>query len=68
MKAALIALVLATVAPAHVALAPVVVPVAWLLAAGELLAAAGGAWLTVRAIRRFRSAPWVRTARTGGAW
>jgi hypothetical protein len=67
MKTALIALVLATVAPAHVSIGPVSVPVTWLLAAAEVLAAAGCAWLTARAVRRFRSTPWPRPA-AGGAW
>ena len=63
MKALLALLVVAT-APAHVRFAilgiPVSIPAAWLILAAELLAAAGTAWLVVRAVRRFRSAPWLR--------
>jgi hypothetical protein len=56
-KTLVLALVLATVAPAHVTVGPVVVPVSWLLVLGEVLAGAGVTWLAVRSIRRFRSSP-----------
>jgi hypothetical protein len=61
---ALLAILIAALAPAHIRFAvagvPVSVPAAWLILAAELLAAAVTAWLVVRAIRRFRSAPWLR--------
>ena len=63
MKALLAALVVA-LAPAHIRFAvagfPVSVPAAWLILPAEVLAAAVTAWLAVRAVRRFRSAPWMR--------
>lgn len=65
MKTALAALVLATVAPRHVTLGPVVVPVWWLLVLGEALAVAGGAWLAVRCVRRYRARRWPRLAYGG---
>jgi hypothetical protein len=59
MKALIIAM-----APAHIRFAivgvPVSVPAAWLILAAEFVSAAVTAWLVVRAIRRFRSAPWLR--------
>ena len=61
---ALLAVLLVAIAPAHVRFAilgiPVSIPAAWLILAAEFLAAAGTAWLVVRAVRRFRSAPWLR--------
>ena len=66
MKAALIALVLTVLAPVHVtavlAGAPVSFPAGWLVLTAEVLASAGLAWLAVRTLRRFRSAPWPRPA------
>jgi len=46
------------------------VPALWLIAAAEVLAAAGGVWLAVRVIGPFRSWHCLRTARYGGggAW
>ena len=68
MKAALIALVVTAVAPAHIRFVilgqPVSLPAIWLLAVDELLAAAGSAWLAVRALRRFRSSPYRRFVRS----
>lgn len=67
---ALLALIIA-LAPAHVRFAvagvPVSVSAGWLILAAEVLAAAVIAWLAVRAIRRFLSAPWPRPT-AGGAW
>ena len=64
MKALLVALIVA-LTPAQVRFAIVGVPVslsaAWLILAAEILAAAVTAWLVVRVIRRFRSAPWLRS-------
>jgi hypothetical protein len=64
MKALLVALVV-MLAPAHVRFAvlgvPVSVPAAWLILAAEILTAVVTTWLAVRMIRRFRSAPWVRS-------
>lgn len=60
MKTALIALVLATIAPRHVTLGPVTVPVWQLLVLGEALAVAVGAWLIVRCVRRYRAQRWPR--------
>ena len=54
MKTAVLALVLTVVAPAHVRLGPVAVPVSWLLVTAEVLAAAGSIWLAARALRGFR--------------
>jgi hypothetical protein len=72
-KIAILALVLAVIAPAHITLGvsgrSCAVLAALLLAAAEILAAAGVTWLAIRAIRRFRSAPWLRPAGVpGGAW
>ncbi len=71
MKAALIALVLTTVAPAHVGVrilgCPLQVPAGWLILAVELLVTGTTAWLAVRALRRFRSSPWPRAVRPAGA-
>jgi hypothetical protein len=68
-KALLVALVVA-IAPAHVRFAilgvPVSIPALVLVLAAEGLAAAAVTWLAVRAIRRFRSAPWMRPA--AGGW
>ena len=68
MKAALIALVVTVAAPAHIRFVllgqPVSVSVLWLVAAAELLAAAGSAWLAVRLILRFRSSPDPRLVRS----
>ena len=65
---ALLAVLLVAIAPAHLRFAilgiPVSIPAAWLILAAEILTAAVTAWLVVRAIRRFRSAPWLRP---GGA-
>jgi hypothetical protein len=70
MKALLTALIVA-LAPAHIRFAvagvPVSVSAGWLILAAEVLAAAVTAWLAVRVIRRFRSAPWMRPV-SGGAW
>ena len=69
MKTAFVILVLITSASHRTAfvLFGQPVSVAWLLAAGEVLAGAGGAWLAVRLIGRFRSWPWLRPAYgTGG--
>jgi hypothetical protein len=67
---ALLAVLLVAFAPAHVRFAvagvPVSVPAAWLILAAEVLAAAVTTWLVVRAVGRFRSAPWMRPA-AGGA-
>ena len=61
---ALLAVLLVAIAPAHLRFAilgiPVSIPAAWLILAAEILTAAVTAWLVVRAIRRFRSAPWLR--------
>jgi hypothetical protein len=63
---ALLAVLIVALAPAHIRFAvagvPVSVPAGWLILAAEVLAAAVTAWLAVRAIRRFRSAPWLRPA------
>lgn len=71
MKAALIALAVTAVAPAHIRFAilgiPVSLPAIWLVAAAELLAAAVTIWLVVRAIRRFRSSPQPRAVRPARA-
>lgn len=61
---ALIAVLVVAIAPAHLRFAilgiPVSIPAAWLILAAEALTAAAAAWLAVRVIRRFRSAPWLR--------
>ena len=66
MKAALIILVLTTVAPAHVGVrilgCPFQVPAGCLILAAVVLAAVVIARLAVRAVRRFRSSPWLRMA------
>jgi hypothetical protein len=71
-KTALLALVLSVVAPAHITLGisgrSCTVLVAVLLAAAEILAAAGAIWLAVRSVRRFRSAPWMRASLPSAAW
>jgi hypothetical protein len=70
-KAALIALVLAVLAPVHItavlAGASVSFPAGWLILGAEVLASAGLAWLAIRVLRRFRSAPWPRSAGPAGA-
>ena len=67
---ALIAALIVALAPAHIRFNvlgfPVSVPAAWLILAAEVLAAVVTAWLAVRVIRSFRSAPWPRLA-AGGA-
>jgi hypothetical protein len=67
---ALLAALIVALAPAHIRFAvagvPVSVHAAWLILAAEVLAAAVTAWLVVRSVRRFRSAPWPRLA-AGGA-
>ena len=60
MKTVLLALVLATAAPTHVSMGPVTLPVWWFLVLGEVFAVAGGAWLAICAIRRYRSRRWPR--------
>ncbi|HEY1324316.1 MAG TPA: hypothetical protein VGF32_28925 [Streptosporangiaceae bacterium] len=67
MKAALLALVLATIAPRHITLGPVTLPAWQVLVLGEALAVAAGAWLAVRVMRRYWARPWPRLA-YGGAW
>jgi hypothetical protein len=71
MKALLVALVV-TLAPVHIRFAiagiPASVPAAWLILAAEILTAVVTAWLAVRMIRRFRSAPWPRPVATSGGW
>lgn len=66
MKAALIGLVLTIAGPAHLRLSvlgcPVSVPAAWLILLAEAAALAVVTPLTVRSIRRSRSAPWWRFA------
>ena len=66
MKAVLIALVLTLTGPVHLHLfvlgVPVSVPVAGLILAAETAAAAILGWLIARRLRRFRSAPWPRSA------
>jgi hypothetical protein len=67
---ALIAVLVVALAPAHIRFAvagvPVSVSAAWLILAAEVLAVVVTAWLAVRVIRSFRSAPWPRLA-AGGA-
>ena len=69
MKAALIALVLSIAGPAHLRFSvlgvPVSVPAGVLILAAEIVTAAALAWLTIRKLRRFRSAPWPRPLPTG---
>ena len=63
---ALLAVLVVALAPAHLRFAvagvPVSVSAAWLILAAEVLAVAVTAWLVVRVIRRFRSAPWLRSS------
>ena len=68
MKAALVVLVLITGASHKVAfvLLGQPVPLAWLVLATEVLAAAGGAWLVARRIGRFRSWHCLRAVRSAG--
>lgn len=70
MKAALVVLVLVTAVPHRTAfvLFGEPVPVAGLVIAAEVLAVVAGGWLAVRAVRRFRSAPWLRAAFPAGGW
>jgi hypothetical protein len=71
MKAALVVLVLITGASHKVAfvLLGLPVPLAWLVLAAEVLAAAGGVWLAIRVIGPFRSSHCLQAARgSGGAW
>ena len=64
---ALIAVLVVALAPAHIRFAVAGVPVSvWLILAAEVLAGAVTAWLAIRVIRRFRSAPWPRPA--AGGW
>jgi hypothetical protein len=67
---ALLAVLVVALAPAHVRFAvagvPVSVSAGWLILAAEGIAAVVIAWLAVRVIRRFRSAPWLRP--TAGGW
>jgi len=65
-KAVLVLLVLA-LAPFHVSLGPVSLPVSWLLAVLEVVLTAGGTWLAVRIIRRSRPL-WCPALISGGAW
>jgi hypothetical protein len=57
---ALIALLVVAIAPAHLHFAVLGI-------AAEILTAAVTAWLVVRVVRRFRSAPWMRPVACG-AW
>ncbi len=71
MKTAFVVLVLITGASHKVAfvLLGQPVPLAWLVLAAEVLAAAGGVWLAVRVIGPFRSWHCLQGARSaGGAW
>jgi hypothetical protein len=67
---ALIAVLVVALAPAHLRFAVLGVPVSvsalWLIIAAEGLAVAVTTWLAVRAIRRFRSTPWMRPV--AGGW
>jgi hypothetical protein len=69
-KAVLVVLVLVTAVPHRIAFVVFgePVPAAWLVIAAEVLAAAAAGWLAVRAVRRFRSAPWLRAAFPAGGW
>ena len=62
---ALIAVLVVALAPAHIRFAVAGVPVSlsagWLIIAAEALLTTVLAVLTVRVIRRFRSAPWLRS-------
>ena len=66
MNAALVALVLTITAPLRLGVTvlgfPVSLPAGWLVLAVEVLAAAVLIWLAVRALRRFRSSPFLRRA------
>lgn len=66
MKTALIAFVLTVTAHMRLSVRaagiPLSVPVPALILAAEVLAVAGAIWLAVRALRRFRSSPYPRTA------
>ena len=68
---ALLAALIAALAPAHIRFAvlgvPVSIPAAWLLFGAEVVVTAVLAVLAVRVIRRFRSAPWLRPGFGGGA-
>ncbi len=68
---ALLAALIAALAPVHARFAvlgvPVSVSAAWLILGAEVLAAAVIAFLAGRAIRRFRSAPWMRPVFAGDA-
>jgi hypothetical protein len=70
-KAALIALVLTVAAPSHVTVAVlgrvVSLPAAGLILAAEATATAAVAWLAIRGLRRFRSAPWPRAVLLAGS-
>jgi hypothetical protein len=71
MKTAFVVLVLITGASHKVAfvLLGQPVPLAWLVLAAEVLAAAGSVWLAVRVIGPFRSWYCLQEAcRAGGAW
>lgn len=70
MKAVLVVLVFAAAVPHRIAfvLFGQPVPLAWLVIAAEVLAAVACGWLAVRAVRRFRSAPWMRPAFPSGGW
>jgi hypothetical protein len=71
MKTALLAFMLTVTAHMHVTVTalgtPVSVPVPWLILAAEVLAVTGTAWLAVRAVRGFRSSPYLRAAWPAGA-
>jgi hypothetical protein len=71
-KAALVLLVVVTSASHRIAfvLLGQPVPLAWLVLAAEVLAAAGGVWLAVRVIGPFRSWHCLQRAprSSGGAW
>ena len=70
MKTALLVLVLTTAAPSRITVAilglTVSLPVAGLILAAEVLAAAVLTWLAVRVLRRFRSSPHLRPAFPAG--
>jgi hypothetical protein len=67
-KTALVVLVLITGASHKVAFVLLGQPVtlAWLIAAAEVLAAAGGVWLAARRTGRFRSWHCLRAVRSAG--
>ena len=64
MKAPPIALVRAVAAPLRLSVTilggPVQFPAGWLILAAEVLVTAAAVWLAVRALRGFRSSPWLR--------